>query len=76
MRRFDERDIPFARFNYEQNSEVFDDYYRRHPEKLERDQRIRSLPQLCSEGTMTWNPLMSPVADAIFKFLGRRQSPV
>jgi len=70
MRRFDERDIPFARFNYEQDSEVFDDYYRRHPEKLERDLRIRSLPQLCSEGTMTWNPLMSPVADAIFKFLG------
>lgn len=70
MRRFDERDIPFARFNYELNSEAFDDYYHRHPEKLERDLHIRSLPQLCSEGTMTWNPLMSPVADAIFKFLG------
>ncbi len=70
MRRFDERDIPFARFAYDPESSVYEDYYKRHPQRLERDLHIRSLPQLCSEGTMTWNPMMSPVADAIFKFLG------
>lgn len=70
MRRFDERDTLFARMNYKLDSAAFEDYYGRHPEKKDQDLHLQSLPQLCSEGTLTWDPLTSPIADAIFHFLG------
>jgi len=35
MKRFDERDILFARMNYSPGSLEYEDYYRRHPELKE-----------------------------------------
>jgi ferredoxin len=68
--RVDERDIIFARMRYQPDSPEYEDYYARHPERKELDDRLQSLPQLCSPGTGTYHPLNSPIADACFEFLG------
>jgi len=68
--QLDERDIMFARATYQQESENYKDYYSRNPEQKEMDDNIRSMPNLCSPGTFTYNPLNAAVADAAFTFLG------
>jgi len=68
--QLDERDIMFARATYAKESAGYQDYYRRHPELKETDDAIRSMPNLCSPGTFTYNPLNAPIADAAFTFLG------
>ena len=68
--QLDERDIMFARANYQQGNENYRDYYSRNPQRKEIDDNIRSMPNLCSPGTFTYNPLDAAVADAAFVFLG------
>ncbi|MTI65819.1 MAG: 4Fe-4S dicluster domain-containing protein [Firmicutes bacterium] len=70
MKRIDERDTMFARMNYKKGTKEYKDYYKRNPEKKEIDDNLRSLPNICGEGTATFNPIHSPIADAGFKFLG------
>lgn len=70
MKRFDERDTIFARMNYKKGSKEYDDYYERNPHNKEIDDELRNLPNLGSEGTATYNPIHSPIADAGFRFLG------
>ncbi|WP_432405187.1 4Fe-4S dicluster domain-containing protein [Wukongibacter sp. M2B1] len=70
MKRIDERDTMFARMSYDKNSSQYDDYYKRNPEKKEVDDELRKLPNICGEGTATFHPLHSPLADAGFRFLG------
>lgn len=70
MKRFDERDNMFSRMNYKKGTEQYEDYYKRNLDKKEVDDNLRSLPNLCSEGTMSYNPLHSPIARSVFNFLG------
>lgn len=69
MKQIDERDTMFARMSYREGSKAYEDYYRRHPEKKEVDDAIRKKPHLCSEGTATFDSVLSPIADANFAFL-------
>lgn len=66
LERFDERDVIFARMRYEPGSEQYDDYYSRHPERKELDDRLRAMPGLCEPGSGLFHPLNSPVVDAEF----------
>jgi len=70
MKRIDERDTMFARMGYEVGSKQYEDYYKEHPELKERDDHIRTLPNICGEGTMTYHPLHSRFADSVFRMLG------
>ncbi|MCM0647696.1 4Fe-4S dicluster domain-containing protein [Clostridium swellfunianum] len=69
MKRIDERDTMFARMNYSEGTPQYEDYYRRNPDKKDSDDVIRSKPNLCSEGTMSYDPVNSPIAEAAFMFL-------
>ncbi len=68
--RIDERDTLFARMAWPEGSKARLDYYARHPEKKERDDAIRSLPGLGAADCPTFDPLGSPVTDALFTLLG------
>jgi len=70
VKRIDERDTMFARMSYQKDSEQYNDYYKRNPEKKQIDDELRELPHICGEGTATFHPLHSPFADAGFRFLG------
>ena len=70
MKRVDERDTMFARASYIKGSKSYEDYYKRNPDKKSIDDSLRSRPNLCSEGTMTYNELNSPLASCAFDFLG------
>jgi len=70
MKRIDERDTMFARMGYEKGSEAYEDYYKEHPEHKENDDRIKTLPNICGEGTMTYHPIHSRFADSVFRMLG------
>ncbi len=69
MKRIDERDTMFARANYKKGTAEYEDYYSRNKDKKKIDDEIRSLPNICGEGTATFHPIHSPVADAGFRFL-------
>ncbi len=69
MKRIDERDTMFARMSYREGSAEYKDYYGRNPEKKEVDDKLRNMPNICSEGTATFHPLHSPVVNAGFRFL-------
>ncbi|HBG4837137.1 TPA: 4Fe-4S ferredoxin [Clostridioides difficile] len=69
MKRVDERNTMFARANYKKDSTAYNDYYKKNPDKKEIDDSIRNRPNLCSEGTMTYNELNSPMAGSAFDFL-------
>ncbi len=68
--RIDERDIMFARAGYREGTPEYRDYYARNPDRREGDDRIRSLPGLCSAGSSTYDPLAAGVAGSTFRFLG------
>jgi len=70
MTRVDERDIMFARMNYKEGTDCYEDYYARNPGKKEQDDKLRALPKMGSEGTAAFNPINSPIVAACFKFLG------
>ncbi|WP_199533670.1 4Fe-4S dicluster domain-containing protein [Romboutsia maritimum] len=70
MYKVDERDTMFARAEYKVGSFAYNDYYSKHPDKKDIDDSIRSRPDLCEEGTMTYNQINSPMASSAFKFLG------
>lgn len=70
MKKYDERDTMFARMNYRKGTKQYEDYYKRNPHKKEIDDNLRSLPNICGEGTMSYNEINSPIAEAVFKFLG------
>ncbi len=61
MKRFDERDILFARMNYSPGSLEYEDYYRRHPELKEVDTALRGMPPLGEPGSATYHPIHSPL---------------
>ncbi|CEO07508.1 4Fe-4S dicluster domain-containing protein [Paraclostridium sordellii] len=69
MKRIDERDIIFSRANYKKGSNSYNDYYKNNPDKKLIDDSIRSRPDICSEGSMTYNEINSPMASSAFDFL-------
>lgn len=69
MKKIDERDTMFARASYKKGSKEYEEYYKRNPNKKEKDDEIRDLPNICGEGTATYNPIHSPIADSGFRFL-------
>ncbi|WP_201750513.1 4Fe-4S dicluster domain-containing protein [Senegalia massiliensis] len=69
MKKIDERDTMFSRMNLEEGSKDYNNYYNNHPEKKEKDDEIRNKPEICGEGTATYDPINSKIAEANFKFL-------
>ncbi|MBS4537632.1 4Fe-4S dicluster domain-containing protein [Clostridium sp. D2Q-11] len=69
MKRIDERDTMFSRMSLEKDSEEYKYYYNKNPDKKEKDDNIRQRPQICGEGTATYDPVNSKIAEANFKFL-------
>lgn len=67
--RVDERDTMFARMAWEKDGEAYRDYYTKHPDKKERDDMIRSKPNLCSPGTMSYDEVNSKIPEIAFGFL-------
>lgn len=70
MSRFDERDIIFSRMSLEAGSREYKNYYKRNPEKKEKDDKIRKMPGLQAENSSQYDPYLSPMASSAFKFLG------
>ncbi len=64
--RIDERDVVFSRRHLEVGSERYLEYYSRHPEHEEADQRFRAAPGLLSSNAHFSHPFMFPAADATF----------
>ncbi|HEY69067.1 MAG TPA: hypothetical protein G4O08_00625, partial [Anaerolineae bacterium] len=66
VKRFDERDIMFARARLEPDSERYEAYYRAHPEKKASDDHLRQLPGLMSMHAQEANVWAFASADASF----------
>ena len=71
MKRIDERDTMFARISYERGTDQYEDYYRRNPDKEEVDDELRRMPDLCSQGTSTYDEEIAPFVESGFKILGQ-----
>jgi len=69
MKKIDERDVIFARFDYEEGSQIFQDYYRRHPEFESIDREIRNLPDVLTSSHLKKDPVLFSLAAAEFDFL-------
>ncbi|MCP4425473.1 MAG: 4Fe-4S dicluster domain-containing protein [Chloroflexi bacterium] len=65
-KRIDERDIMFARARLPVDSERFQTYYARHPEKKPLDDKFRSRPGLMSPDALYYDPLTTAAADGSF----------
>jgi len=57
--RVDERDIMFAREEYEPGSDKYEQYYRMRPEYREFDDRLRELPRLLAPGGRYYDAVRS-----------------
>jgi reductive dehalogenase len=69
QKKIDERDVIFARFDYQEGTEVFNEYYKRRPERKELDEEIRRIPDILSSSRMKKSPLMFSLASAEFDFI-------
>jgi len=67
LKRVDERDVMFSRLGYQKESFQYEDYYARNPHKKEVDDRLRMPPM--KEGNPSFEPLNTPIGDAVFRFL-------
>jgi ferredoxin len=69
IRRIDERDVIFARFDLQEGSSAFIDYYRKRPEYENKDGAIRKIPDILSVPHQKKNPVLFALAAAEFDFL-------
>ncbi len=69
MSRFDERDAVLSRANLVPGTPEYEDYYQRHPELKETDDRLRSLPPLFRPGGEYYDPLSARLGESTFNFL-------
>jgi len=67
--RYDERDIPFARFRLQPGSARYHDYYRSRPAQEAADNKTRRLPGLLSLRSREARPLPFAAAMASFQFI-------
>jgi ferredoxin len=65
-KRFDERDIIFARFRLRPGSPNFEAYYKMRPENKPIDDLTRTKPGLNSPASLFWNPFLSVSVGASF----------
>lgn len=65
--RFDERDTIFARMERKPGTAAYQEYYRRNPERRQIDDRLRSMPELCSPGGRFYEPIIMAQADRNFR---------
>jgi ferredoxin len=70
--RFDERDTIFSRMELVPGSEKYEDYYRRHPEKLDRDRGFRNAPP----GEYSHDSLENRFVDETFGLISELRSLV
>jgi hypothetical protein len=57
MERYDERDTMFSRMSLNKGSQKYKEYYKKHPELLDIDNKLRNLPDLSSPESPTFDPL-------------------
>lgn len=71
MKQIDERDVLFARLRYQKGTEAYKQYYLAHPDKLEGDEAFRNTTTFGSEGTMSFDSVLTPFTTAAFDVLGQ-----
>jgi reductive dehalogenase len=76
QKKVDERDVIFARFEYEEGSEIYEGYYARRPEYKKTDDEIRRIPDILSPPYLKKNPLLLSLAAAEFDFLEHQLTQV
>lgn len=69
MKRVDERNMMFSRMAYEKDSKEYNEYYRLNPDKKDVDDELRNKPDLYSDETPTYDPILAPAAVANFEFI-------
>lgn len=69
QKRIDERDVIFARFDLEEETTRFDEYYEQRPQYRDIDKDIRRFPDLFSSIHIRKDPFLFNLADAEFDFL-------
>ncbi|MBS7526140.1 4Fe-4S ferredoxin [Fusibacter paucivorans] len=67
--KIDERDTILSRIRYQPNDGMYEDYYKKHPEKQAIDDLLRAMPDINAETTPMYQSLKSPFADSAFDFI-------
>ncbi len=65
----DERDIMFARLNYQSGTKQYRDFYNRYPELKDKDDEFRTRPATGDENSTFFNQNHSQIVNANFDFL-------
>ncbi len=74
--QLDERDVMFSRNELRRDTKHFEEYYRRHPEKREADERFRKNPGLLSEDARYFLDSAFKVAESNFDVVERLNKEV
>ncbi|UCE21800.1 MAG: 4Fe-4S dicluster domain-containing protein, partial [Candidatus Aminicenantes bacterium] len=74
--KIDERDVIFARFDLEEGTGNFKDYYGRKPEYKKIDDEIRKIPDILSSSHSEKNPELFSLATVEFDFLEHQLTQV
>jgi reductive dehalogenase len=69
IQRIDERDVIFSRFDLQEGSIPFIEYYKKKPEYENMDGAIRRIPEILSASHQKKSPLLFSLASAEFDFL-------
>lgn len=69
QRKIDEKDVIFARFDFNEGSERYNAYYSQKPEYKDADKDIRKLPDILTAPHLKKNPELFSLASAEFRFL-------
>jgi len=69
LKKIDERDVVFARFDLRKDSPRYTEYYNQHPENKSKDEKIRKLPDILSPLHVKKHPVHYNLASAEFEFL-------
>ncbi len=69
IKKIDERNTMFARMSWSDQGPAARDFYQRHPEKKAIDDELKTLPNLSEEGTATYDPINSRIADSLFRLI-------
>jgi reductive dehalogenase len=74
--RIDERDIMFSRRRLIKDTERYEEYYSRHPENLDADNRFRSKPGLLNPDSQLFDKFQFSAAEASFSAVETLNSKV
>jgi reductive dehalogenase len=76
QKKVDERDVIFARFEYKEETETYEEYYSRKPEYKKIDDEIRKIPDILSPPHLKKNQFLLSLASAEFDFLEHQLTQV